>query len=134
MARVAIVGSRRRPDRAAVEMAVEGLAPGDVVVSGGASGPDTWAVEAAQRRGLEVVIHRPDLTGVGSRSEAAERYHRRNQQIVDDCDRVVAFVSHDRKGGTEDTIRRTKRAGKPVEVIPWPKDSLEFESPRQSSS
>ena len=39
-----------------------------------------------------------------------------NQRIVDDSDRVIAFVALDRTGGTEDTIRRAERAGKPVEV------------------
>jgi hypothetical protein len=35
---------------------------------------------------------------------------------VDDSDRIIAFVAADRTGGTEDTIRRAKRAGKPVEL------------------
>jgi hypothetical protein len=46
----------------------------------------------------------------------ADRYYARNQRIVDDSDLIVAFVAPDRTGGTEDTIRRAKRAGKPVEV------------------
>ena len=29
---------------------------------------------------------------------------------------IIAFVTPDRTGGTEDTIRRAVRAGKPVEV------------------
>jgi len=29
---------------------------------------------------------------------------------------IIAFVTLDRTGGTEDTIRRAVRAGKPVEV------------------
>jgi hypothetical protein len=33
-----------------------------------------------------------------------------------DCDRVVAFVASDRKGGTEDTIKRALKAAKPVEI------------------
>jgi hypothetical protein len=119
--RVAIVGSRRRTDRAAVEACVAEL-PSDgpdgapVVVSGGAAGPDSWAAEAARRRGLEVRVHRPDLAGARSYGEAARAYHARNQRIVEDCDRLIAFVGHDRTGGTEGTIRRARRAGKPVEL------------------
>jgi hypothetical protein len=30
--------------------------------------------------------------------------------------RIIAFVAPDRTGGTEDTIRRAERAGKPVEL------------------
>ncbi len=116
--RVAIVGSRRRTDAEAVYRYVANLPADCVVVSGGAVGPDTWAVEAAKARGLAFTEHLPDLAGVHSRGEATRRYHERNQRIVDDCDRVVAFVDSGRKGGTEDTIRRAQRAGKPVEIIP----------------
>ena len=114
--RVAIVGSRRRADRAAVEAAVAELPIGAVVISGGAKGPDSWAAEAALRRDLEVRVHKPDVAGVTTRFEATERYYARNERIVEDCDRLIAFVSPDRKGGTEDTIRRAMRAGKPVDI------------------
>jgi predicted Rossmann fold nucleotide-binding protein DprA/Smf involved in DNA uptake len=49
--RVAVVGSRRRSDREAVEACVSELAHGTVVISGGASGPDRWAEEAARAPG-----------------------------------------------------------------------------------
>lgn len=114
--RVAIVGSRRRTDRQAVELCVGELPIGTIVVSGGASGPDTWAEEAARARGLPVIALRPYRAGIASRFEAVERYYARNQRVVDDCDRVIAFVAPDRKGGTEDTIRRAVKAGKPVEI------------------
>lgn len=115
--RVAIVGSRRRTDRAAVEAAVAELPIGTVVVSGGATGPDTWAAEAARVRGYAVVVHRPDLPdGLRGRWDAARRYYARNQAIVDDCDRLIAFPAPDRKGGTEDTIRRALCAGKPLDI------------------
>jgi hypothetical protein len=111
-----MVGSRRRTDRETIEAAVGGLPQGAVVVTGGAEGPDRWAEQAARTSGLEVIVHRPDLHDVRARWQAAERYHARNQRIVDDSDLVIAFVAHDRTGGTEDTIRRAVRAGKPVEV------------------
>jgi predicted Rossmann fold nucleotide-binding protein DprA/Smf involved in DNA uptake len=114
--KIAIIGSRRRIDRAAVEAAVAALPQGTVVISGGASGPDTWAAEAASRLGLEVVVYRPATDGVRGYGEAARRYHERNQRIVDACERLIAFVAADRRGGTEDTIRRANRAGKPVEI------------------
>jgi hypothetical protein len=113
--RVAVVGSRRRTDRAAVEACIAKLAPEAVVITGGAEGPDRWAEQAARARGLEVVVHQPDLDGVGARWQAAERFYARNQRLVDDSDRVIAYVAPERTGGTEDTIRRAVRAGKPVE-------------------
>jgi nucleoside 2-deoxyribosyltransferase len=118
--RVGVVGSRRRTDRATIEAAIAALAPGTIVITGGASGPDRWAEQAARTRGLEVVVHAPDLDGVRVRWQAAERFYARNQRVVDDSDMVIAFVAPDRTGGTEDTIRRAVRAGKPVEVR-WPK-------------
>jgi hypothetical protein len=77
---------------------------------------DTWAAEAARGRGLAVVEHLPDLSGVRVRGEASRRYHERNERIAQDCDRMIAFPSADRTGGTEDAIRRAARHGKPVEL------------------
>ena len=45
-----------------------------------------------------------------------KRYYERNQRIVNESDLIVAFLAPNRTGGTEDTIRRAKRADKPVEV------------------
>ena len=114
--RVGIVGSRRRTDREAVEACISELAAETVVITGAARGPDRWAEEAARARGLVVVVHKPDLDGALTRWQAADRYYARNQRIVDDSDVVIAFVAPDRTGGTEDTIRRAVRTGKPVEV------------------
>jgi hypothetical protein len=58
----------------------------------------------------------PRLGLVRCYGEAARRYHTRNQEIVDAADRIIAFVAPDRRGGTEDTIRRARRAGKAVEI------------------
>lgn len=114
--RIAIVGSRSRTDQQAVVAFVASLPTGVTVVSGGCHGVDTWAAEAARARGLDVMEHRPDATGVRSRGEAVRRYHERNARVVADADMVVAFVAVDRKGGTENTIRHAIRAGKPVEI------------------
>ena len=119
-----MVGSRRRTDRESVEAAIGELPAGSIVVTGGADGPDRWAEEAARGRELEVVVYRPDLGGVHARWEAAERYYARNQRIVDDADTLIAFVAPDRTGGTEDTVRRALRAGKPVELRCLPPGSV----------
>jgi len=117
MKHVAIVGSRSRTDSDTVERLVAGLPADTVIVSGGAPGPDTWAEEAARRRGLMVQIFRPDLEDARTQGQVTRRYHNRNQRIVDAADEVIALVSPDRRGGTEDTLRRAERKGIPVTIL-----------------
>jgi hypothetical protein len=115
--KVAIVGSRRRRDKSTITSFVNGLPADATVVSGGCEdSADVWAVEAARARGLQVLELLPDLTGCTQRFEYTKRYYARNQCVADACDRLVAFVAADRKGGTEDTIRRAIAAGKSVDI------------------
>lgn len=109
--RVAIVGSRDWPDPERVRAYVRSLPPGTVVVSGGAKGVDTWAVDEACLCGLE-------CHGCPAEWEAHGRAAGpiRNSVIVANCDRVVAFWYGDSRG-TADTVRKARRAGKPVEVV-----------------
>lgn len=113
--RVGIVGSRSYPFPERVERYVDSLPDDTIVVSGGAAGVDTVAALHARKRGLTVVEHRPDLTGCKARWEYALAYYARNQVVVDDVDRLVAFTEKS-KGGTWDTIGRAFRRGIPVEV------------------
>jgi len=115
--RIAIIGSRERTDRDAVARYVKTLPIDVVVVSGGAEGPDTFAEMAAIERGLKAVVHRPTVKRNAPYFEVVKAYHARNQAIIDDCDEVVAFVGSKRKGGTEDAIKRAKKAGKPVTIL-----------------
>ena len=121
MKRIAIIGSRSRIDRETVDNLVAGLPPDCVIVSGGAAGPDTWAEETARKRGLDVHIFLPDLAGVRGRGEATRRYYARNQQVVDAADEVYALVAENRRGGTEDTIKRARKKGIPVTLLPCPR-------------
>jgi hypothetical protein len=89
-----------------------------IVVSGGAPGPDTWAEKAARKRGLTALIFRPDLEGARSQGQITRRKHKRNQLIVDAADELIALVSPDRKGGTEDAVARVRRKGIPVRLVP----------------
>jgi hypothetical protein len=71
---------------------------------------------------METRHHMPDLEGCVKRHEFTERYYARNQKIVDDCDLLVAFTERE-SGGTWDTIKRARKAGKPVKIV---KPSLLF--------
>ena len=45
------------------------------------------------------------------RKRAGARSTARTQRLVEAIDRLLAFVAPDRRGGTEDTIRRARRRG-----------------------
>ena len=73
--------------RTAVAEYVMSLPEDSVVVSGGAIGVDSVAVEAARARGLKVVEHLPDYKRHGGKMAPLVR----NILIVDDSDEVIAF-------------------------------------------
>lgn len=112
--KIAIVGSRRYQNQKAVEMLVDALSIKHTIVSGGCRGVDTWAEERAKSRGMQTEIYLPEITDKMARHEVVAEYYRRNKQVVDACDCVFAFVSPDRKGGTENTIRQAMKAKKEV--------------------
>ena len=109
--KIGIVGSRKRLDKENVYAFVDSLNQDDIIVSGGCRGVDTWAEERALHRGLEVNIFYPDLSGIHNYFESVKAYHSRNRKIVENSDVIFAFVSQDRKGGTENTIKYAKELG-----------------------
>lgn len=109
--RIAIVGSREYPDWNQVREYVESLPYLATVISGGARGVDRMAAETARRRGMNVVEYPADWERYGKSAG-----YRRNQTIVDNADRIVAFWDG-KSPGTKHTIDIAERAGKPVEVI-----------------
>lgn len=114
----AIVGTRRRDCKQYVTDFVRSLPAETVVVSGGCRGVDTWAIEAAKARGLETQVFLPKLPPSGApRHEFTKAYYERNAQVAAACDVLVAFVSADRKGGTENTIKQAKKLNKQVIIL-----------------
>jgi hypothetical protein len=111
--KIAIVGSRDYPKLEKVRDMVEFLAsygPNRTIVSGGAKGVDLEAEEQARFYELEVIVHKADWEHHGRAAGFL-----RNQQIVDDADRVIAFWDGESKG-TKDTIDKTLKAKKDLEV------------------
>ena len=109
--RVAIVGSRAYPYLKDVHDYVRLLAPGSVVISGGADGVDKTAAGLAIRYGLRVEVFKPDWAKHGRAAGPM-----RNAEIVAAADRVAAFWDG-KSRGTADTIQKARAAGKPVEVF-----------------
>lgn len=111
--RVAIVGSRNFGKLHLVrEYVMDRLKAGeDVVVSGGARGVDSIAEQAAVDAGIEVRVF-PAQWQLYGRSAG----YRRNVDIVNDADRVVAFWDGSSRG-TKHTIDIAHEKGKPTEVF-----------------
>ena len=110
--RVAIVGSRSGVSEVAVRSFVErlyGKYPNALIVSGGAKGVDSWAVDEAEHLGLATLVFPAEWDRFG-RSAG----FRRNRTIVDNADVVVAFTTGSR--GTAHTIDLARSAGKQVVV------------------
>lgn len=84
--KVAIVGSRGWKDHEMIRDYVYSLSPDDTVITGGAKGADQFAEIYARERGLAVLVFRPDWKQHGKAAGLV-----RNRQIVDKCDRLVAF-------------------------------------------
>lgn len=109
--KLAIVGSRDYPRLEDVRQFVFEQERTTVIVSGGARGVDSVAVEEARRLHMPYEVYPADWNQHG-RSAG----FRRNQTIVDAADEVVAFWDGESRG-TTDTVNRAKRANKPVRVI-----------------
>lgn len=110
--KLAIVGSREFTDLEAVESFVRCRDADCCIVSGGAMGVDRAAVAEARRIGLETVVIKPDYKRHGDRAPLI-----RNDQIVAEADRVVAFWDM-KSRGTAYTMKKAIDAGKLWRVNP----------------
>jgi hypothetical protein len=64
---------------------------------------------------LDAIVFLPKLPPKSSpRYLFTEAYYARNKLIAENCDILHAFVSPDRKGGTENTINHALKLGKQV--------------------
>ena len=127
MKHIGIVGSRRRNQESDKQIVKRILIyiyePGDIIISGGCSkGADKFAKEISDELNIPIIEHKADwkcLKHPVCRIQSNEygKYDanagkRRNTLIAHDSDILVACVSKDRTGGTEDTIKKYKQFGK----------------------
>ena len=116
--RVAVVGSRKRDrleDKLAVESLIKGLDDTVEVVSGGCRGIDSWAIDAAIKRGLTTMVFNPGIQNGMKYEEMVKKYYARNRKVVDYSDMVIAFTHQNKySGGTGYTIKYAEKCGKTV--------------------
>lgn len=108
--RLAVVGSRNWKDWLAVRREINTIKP-DMLISGGAAGVDKMAEAVALRDGYYMEIYKPDWAKHGRAAGAV-----RNKQIVDVCDKLIAFWDGKSKG-TKISIDMAEKAGKLLKVI-----------------
>lgn len=115
--KVAVVGSRSFKDKARLyDVLTKNFERIKLIVSGGAEGADSLAVEWAKDFGIPYLVFpalwRDPFTGVFNKGAGFKR----NRNIVEQADVVIAFwdgVS----GGTKNTIEISQQVGKPVKII-----------------
>lgn len=117
--RLAVVGSRSFTDTAMLDSFLnDNYDRIKLIVSGGAQGADTLATEWAKKNGVPYLVFPPlwydRKTGAFDRGAG----FRRNWDIVEYSDTVVAFYDGVSKG-TANTISIAKQRNKPLIVIPF---------------
>lgn len=116
--KVAIVGSRDYGDypmtfrmyREYIRDVVDYLDARDYIITGGATGADSWAEFYAKDCKVGRIVHEPQWGMYGKNAGAI-----RNQLIVDDADVLFAFYSNKSKSrGTIISVNMAKKKGIPV--------------------
>jgi len=115
---IGIVGSRRRSTSNDFDLVKKTflkvckkykLDPYNVIICSGGCylGADSFAETIAKQDGYSILIHYPKSPPDGSpRFMWTKLLHKRNTKIANDSDILIACVAPDRKGGTEDTIKK----------------------------
>jgi len=114
---IGIIGTRSRDSAADLlackEKLFEIYEDGDRIVSGGCpKGGDRFAEALARSYEIPIMIHYARWRKFGKRAGFV-----RNGDIAADCDVLIAVVSGDRTGGTEDTVKKTEIMGKPIHLV-----------------
>lgn len=126
--KVGVVGSRRRDteqDKELVRQALRHLINKNPnvrlhLVSGGCpKGADRFAEELSEELKLGISIHYPDKAKLEANTSwaYAKIAYARNTLIAEECDMLLAVVADDRRGGTEDTIKKVDNLKKPVVLL-----------------
>lgn len=114
---IAIVGSRRRATEKDFELLhkkfFEVYRDDYEIVSGGCpKGGDRFAELLAKEYQIPIKIYYANWRKYGKSAGL-----KRNTNIAEDADVVIAIVAEDRTGGTEDTIKKATKLGKEIILL-----------------
>jgi hypothetical protein len=115
---IGIVGARKYQYRPSVIELVNSLPAESVIITSSCKGVCTWVKEAAERRGMEIMVFSPDLSNIRAFFEVPKRYYQRNKELIEACDLLHAFLSYEDGfiGGTRFEIEYAVKRGIPVQV------------------
>lgn len=112
--KIGIIGSRRRDEYRDYKKikdifeSVYNKEDEDWIISGGClKGGDKFAEKIAKKYGIPILIFYPNWNKYGKGAGFV-----RNTLIAEVSDILIACVAEDRKGGTEDTIKKFLKRGK----------------------
>ena len=129
--RLAIVGSRDISDPEILLKALKTI-PNvfhiTEIVSGGAKGVDTLAREYAQANNLPLTEFLPDYERFGRGATL-----KRNSEIIEYADIVLAIPVKGGSAGTHDSIRKAKEKGKRLFIFEVPKPATDTISGKKTS-
>jgi hypothetical protein len=115
---IGIVGARKYQDKQSVLDLVTNIPPGEIVITSSCRGVCSWAREAAEQRGMKVIVFAPDLSNIRAWFDIPKRYYQRNKEMVEACDLLHAFISAEDGfiGGTKFEVEYAESLGIPVMV------------------
>jgi hypothetical protein len=113
---IGIVGARKYQDRQSVLGLVESLPAEATIITSSCKGVCTWVKEAAEERGMRVIVFAPDLSNIRARFDIPKRYYQRNKEMVEACDLLHALISAEDGfiGGTRFEVESAVSLGIPV--------------------
>lgn len=131
--KVAVVGSRTITDSAFVgrylNIIIAKQVPADkpvTVISGGAKGVDTLAMEYAKLCGYDFVLFKPYHLVDRAEPYRPRFFFTRNKQMADNADMVIAFLDPEAKSnGTRNMIDYCRKHNKPLVVIELEKGDID---------
>lgn len=113
--KLAIVGSRYFSDYDVVAKHVkeyiDSIGAPSMIISGGATGVDSLAVQYADKYEIPKLVFKPQW---GKYGKAAGPI--RNKLIVNECTHLIAFMAED-SVGTKDTVEYAKSVNRPMTIV-----------------
>jgi len=126
---IAVVGSRGFNDYELLEKILSEEVSITKIVSGGSRGADSLAARYARRHNISLDEFKPDWSNL-DHEDAVIRTHangvrydsraglRRNSDIIEASDKVIAFWDGD-SSGTMDSLKKAKKLNKKIKIVKY---------------